>query len=160
MFSTAQSEEILHVGGRLVALSPARDPDDHLSPRSRFAAAHGGVDTELRNVAPDAATAPSHDLSHDGGHKEPPEATERGPHGSRKCRLSLIGPPLAEVAESRWRGRGPLRPPRPPAFVQSTEVASDLRHPIPVGLGGDAGDVNTSGLEVDARRWNLYGDIP
>jgi hypothetical protein len=27
------------------------------------------------------------------------------------------------------------------------EVAGDLRHPSPVGLGGDAGDVNAPGLE-------------
>jgi hypothetical protein len=43
-----------------------------------------------------------------------------------------------EVPEARQRTRRGV-----------SEVAGDLRHPGPVGLRGDASDVNASGLEVD-----------
>src|SRR5277367_3528822 len=42
---------------------------DH-SARAVALAGCPGADTEHCDVAPDAATARSHDLSHDGGHKE------------------------------------------------------------------------------------------
>jgi len=63
-------------------------------PGSRTSIARAGA------YGPGAATVPSHDSSHDSAHKSPPGATERMRHGSRKCGISLIGPPLADAAES------------------------------------------------------------
>jgi hypothetical protein len=40
------------------------------------------------------------------------------------------------------------------------EIASDLRHPSAVGVGGDAGDVNASGLEVDDEQHEVAYEAP
>jgi hypothetical protein len=40
------------------------------------------------------------------------------------------------------------------------EVASDLRHPCPVGTVRDAGDVNATGLQVDDEEHEVANEPP
>ncbi len=72
-------------------------------------------------------------------------ALEQGPEVRRIEGISIHD----QVPEARQRARRGVG-----------EVAGDLRHPSPVGLGSDAGDVNGAGLEVDDEQHEVACEAP